>query len=284
MRVVLGVALHLRAIGDPGLADEHRHPGRQREQRLDREPLGGDRPLLLELARERLDRVLADLDGAASLPGLWVAGEAACNGVHGANRLASNSLLDGMVFGPRVVEAVDDGRDGPEPTGAMRCVPVGGDPGHGGVVGRAVVPAEPLIAGPAPDVGGDDADVLAAAHDDLQRAMTTHAGVLRSADSLAAAGRAAAAAAATVLAHERARAVAGAATDPHAHRGAPSRGPARAVVDGAADELRTLATVAAATVAAATARTESRGAHARTDHPETSPRHCVRYVVGGPTG
>src|SRR5690606_5462055 len=41
--------------------------------------------------------IVADLDGATTLPGLWVAGEAACNGVHGANRLASNSLLDGMV-------------------------------------------------------------------------------------------------------------------------------------------------------------------------------------------
>ena len=48
-----------------------------------------------------------------SLPGLWVAGEAACNGVHGANRLASNSLLDGMVFGPRVVEAVERGHGRP---------------------------------------------------------------------------------------------------------------------------------------------------------------------------
>ena len=66
--------------------------------------------------------VVADLDGASSLPGLWVAGEAACNGVHGANRLASNSLLDGMVYGPRVVEAVGAGLDGPRPTGAMRCV------------------------------------------------------------------------------------------------------------------------------------------------------------------
>ena len=57
--------------------------------------------------------ILADLDGASSLPGLWVAGEASCNGVMGANRLASNSLLDGMVFGPRVVEAIDRGVDGP---------------------------------------------------------------------------------------------------------------------------------------------------------------------------
>ena len=62
--------------------------------------------------------IVADLEGATSLPGLWVAGEAACNGVHGANRLASNSLLDGMVFGPRVVEAVGSGLDGPRVTNA----------------------------------------------------------------------------------------------------------------------------------------------------------------------
>jgi L-aspartate oxidase len=227
--------------------------------------------------------IVADLDGATSLPGLWVAGEAACNGVHGANRLASNSLLDGMVFGPRVVEAVDAGRDGPEPTGAMRCVPVGGDPGHGGVAGRAVPPAEPSMAGPAPVVDGEDGDVLAAARDHLQRAMTTHAGVLRSADSLAAAGVAAAAAATTVLAHERARAGAGPGVDRDGHPGAPSGGSVRAAVDEAADELRNLAAVAAATVAAATARTASRGAPARSDHPDTSPDQRVRHVTGTAT-
>src|SRR5579863_6257248 len=42
--------------------------------------------------------VHTDLDGRASLPGLYAAGEAACTGVHGANRLASNSLLEGVVF------------------------------------------------------------------------------------------------------------------------------------------------------------------------------------------
>ncbi len=45
--------------------------------------------------------VLAGLDGATTLPGLYAAGECACNGVHGANRLASNSLLEGLVFGER---------------------------------------------------------------------------------------------------------------------------------------------------------------------------------------
>ena len=66
--------------------------------------------------------IVTDLQGASSLPGLWAAGEAACSGVHGANRLASNSLLEGMVFGPRAVEAIEAGVSGPEVTGAMRSV------------------------------------------------------------------------------------------------------------------------------------------------------------------
>jgi L-aspartate oxidase len=45
--------------------------------------------------------VWTDLDGRTSLPGLFAAGECACTGVHGANRLASNSLLEGLVFGAR---------------------------------------------------------------------------------------------------------------------------------------------------------------------------------------
>ncbi|KQP25490.1 L-aspartate oxidase [Aeromicrobium sp. Leaf272] len=50
--------------------------------------------------------VRTDLWGRTSLPGLYAVGEVACTGVHGANRLASNSLLEGAVFGRRVVEAV----------------------------------------------------------------------------------------------------------------------------------------------------------------------------------
>jgi L-aspartate oxidase len=45
--------------------------------------------------------IRTDLDGRTNLPRLFVAGEAACTGVHGANRLASNSLLEGLVFGAR---------------------------------------------------------------------------------------------------------------------------------------------------------------------------------------
>ncbi|HNP60565.1 MAG TPA: L-aspartate oxidase [Nitrospirales bacterium] len=49
--------------------------------------------------------VKTDLDGASTIPGLFAAGEVACSGVHGANRLASNSLLEGLVFGYRAAQA-----------------------------------------------------------------------------------------------------------------------------------------------------------------------------------
>ena len=50
--------------------------------------------------------VRTDLAGRSNLPGLYAAGEAACTGVHGANRLASNSLLEGLVFGARAGAAM----------------------------------------------------------------------------------------------------------------------------------------------------------------------------------
>ena len=59
--------------------------------------------------------VATDLRGRTSLPGLYAAGETACTGVHGANRLASNSLLEGLVFGARAAMAMQ----GPVRSGGM---------------------------------------------------------------------------------------------------------------------------------------------------------------------
>jgi L-aspartate oxidase len=50
--------------------------------------------------------IKTDLNGRTTLKGLYAAGEAACTGVHGANRLASNSLLEGLVFGARAAAAM----------------------------------------------------------------------------------------------------------------------------------------------------------------------------------
>jgi L-aspartate oxidase len=53
-------------------------------------------------AHYHMGGIEVDLDGRTSLPGLWAVGEAACTGLHGANRLASNSLLEAVVFGRRL--------------------------------------------------------------------------------------------------------------------------------------------------------------------------------------
>lgn len=195
--------------------------------------------------------VVTDLHGATSLPGLWAAGEVSCSGVHGANRLASNSLLEGMVFGPRAVEAIEAGVAGPEASGAMRTV-MGMDPDRSDTVpdgvigGRFVrlpepVPADRSRTGTATDPAGDRAV--------LQRALTDNAGVLRDAERL-----------------ERASEVVEAVLT-------------RASADTVADhELRNLATVGRAAVDAAMRREESRGSHHRDDHPQTDPAFAHRIV------
>ncbi|NIK56150.1 L-aspartate oxidase [Kribbella shirazensis] len=101
--------------------------------------------------------VWTDLNGQTSVPGLYACGEVACTGVHGANRLASNSLLEGLVFARRIAAHLAEGL--PEQR-------------------------EPVVDRRTP--GLVDADVVP----ELQRAMTVGAGVIRSATGLAEAGAA----------------------------------------------------------------------------------------------
>lgn len=188
--------------------------------------------------------VVADLDGATSLPGLWVAGEVACTGVHGANRLASNSLLEGLVFAARAVDAIGRGKDGPEPTGPLGAVltgrpdrsGIGAVPLDRGPAGRAV----PAVTDPGP------------ARIELQRAMSTGAGVVRSAASLDQTRRVLQ----TVVTADGVLAA-----TPEAY------------------EVANLVTVAAALLDVASAREESRGAHSRTDFPATAAAWLHRLVL-----
>jgi len=53
-------------------------------------------------AHYHMGGVMTDIDGMSSIDGLWAVGEVASSGVHGANRLASNSLLEAIVFGGRI--------------------------------------------------------------------------------------------------------------------------------------------------------------------------------------
>jgi L-aspartate oxidase len=153
--------------------------------------------------------VRTDLHGRTSIPGLYACGEVACTGVHGANRLASNSLLEGLVFSRRIA---DD-------------------------IARELPPQ----ADPAPAAGGPGWVAAPAIRGELQRAMTSGAGVLRSADSLAA------------TAKELTR-----------------LGEQRGVPRNAAWEATNLLTVATALVASAVERRETRGCHWREDYPNAA--------------
>ena len=76
--------------------------------------------------------VTVDLAGRTTLPGLWAAGEVSSSGLHGANRLASNSLLEGLVYGSRaaedIVEQLD--REGPRPLEVPPISAPGRQDGH----------------------------------------------------------------------------------------------------------------------------------------------------------
>src|ERR1700723_121189 len=94
MRHVTGIDLHRRFPGISGFLARHG---------LD---LARDLIPVRPAAHYLMGGIKTDLEGRSNLKGLYAAGEAACTGVHGANRLASNSLLEGLGFGARAAEAM----------------------------------------------------------------------------------------------------------------------------------------------------------------------------------
>lgn len=108
--------------------------------------------------------VLTDLRGRTTVDGLYAVGEVACTGVHGANRLASNSLLEGLVFAHRAAQDVAGRIDA---GGLVSCDPVE-RPGHAALVAAAVRPRVQRIAQRGPgvirtgEVLAEAADALAA--------------------------------------------------------------------------------------------------------------------------
>lgn len=166
--------------------------------------------------------IVTDDWGRTSVPGLCAAGECARTGLHGANRLASNSLLEGLVMGARVAEAPDE-------------------PAHlesGTTVSLAQTQSGPF------------------SRAELQRALWQGAGPIRDQAGL----------------EQLADTLAAAPVD------------VDDTMDARALEDRSLALVGRLVATAAIARTESRGAHRRTDFPETDPTQAHSRVFTKASG
>jgi len=99
------VLLDARAMGSDGF--RARFPGLARMLAGYGLDAGRDLVPVHPAAHYFVGGVRTDIDGRTDLPGLYACGEAAATGVHGANRLASNSLLEGLVFGARVAAAIE---------------------------------------------------------------------------------------------------------------------------------------------------------------------------------
>ena len=115
-----------------------------------------DRIPVVPAAHYMCGGVSTDLEGRTSIPGLWAIGECAHTGLHGANRLASNSLLEGVVFAHRAAEA-------------LAAVPAAGPRTYPDVpdwdVGKAAA--------------SDEAVIITQSWDELRRLMWNYVGIVR---------------------------------------------------------------------------------------------------------
>ncbi|WP_329383635.1 L-aspartate oxidase [Streptomyces sp. NBC_01716] len=187
--------------------------------------------------------VRTDLRGRTTVPGLYACGEVACTGVHGANRLASNSLLEGLVFAERIAADI----------AAVAAAPRPATPAAQPATGTSTAIADstallPLIA---PE-----------ARLTIQRIMSEGASVLRSATSLGVAAEALEAVYQDAL------------------RPADPADPGKPAQPGVESwETSNLLCVARVLVAAALEREETRGCHWREDFPERDETDWHRHLV-----
>ncbi|MGP5505874.1 L-aspartate oxidase [Corynebacterium flavescens] len=187
--------------------------------------------------------IATDLDGRTSIPGLFAVGEAASTGVHGANRLASNSLLEGLVFGARAAAAL--GRPWAHRGQGFQKLEI---------LEALTIPeadsesASSHSGSPGTAVSGDVNGVGGAALESVRAAVGTHLGITREASGIAMAHNVAASVVTTVAPSAALSAV----TSPLA----------------AGSDAGIIAMLIAA---GAEARTESRGAHQRLDYPLNDP-------------
>jgi L-aspartate oxidase len=183
--------------------------------------------------------VRTDLTGRSNLAGLYACGEVSCTGVHGANRLASNSLLEGLVFAHRIADDI----------------------------------TSRLAAGDLPSVDAlariaDTTLVAGTERTAVQRAMTRGAGAVRSADSLAQAAKHL-----EMVADSAWGSTAGPDAVPEP---GPDAGPEPGPVAGPDSwETSNMLHVAQLLTAVAALREETRGGHVRSDFPEPNDSHWL---------
>jgi L-aspartate oxidase len=190
--------------------------------------------------------IQADMDGRTSVAGLFAVGEAASTGVHGANRLASNSMTEALIAGRHLGELLGRSLPGPVPERAVAGHPVG-------LRSSASRPVAAHTAGLLPPPAGPGADP--AARPAMAAAMARHAGVIRDREGLE-------------------RLLEMLAEVPPAGEG----------LDLATVEATSLHTVSVLVAVAALARAESRGCHRWRDVPPTSDdgaQHTVLRVDRG---